>query len=67
MDWANCTKETVSNFGKGRLGADWSSNSLSFTTKESAQEVDLVVVTENDKCSDGMGFAFNVTDIYQVL
>lgn len=65
VGWVNCTDTTVGSYGNDRLDAHWSANSLHFTTKESAQEVDLVAATENDKCSDDMGFAFNITDTYE--
>ena len=47
------------------LADHWSAYSLRFTTKESAQEVDLFAATENNKCSDNMGFAFNITNTYE--
>jgi hypothetical protein len=62
--WRNCTdgsreRETDLNYNTQNLP-------IIFTTKKSAQEIDLVDVTKDDNCSLNQGMAFNITGTKEV-
>ncbi|EDU50719.1 conserved hypothetical protein [Pyrenophora tritici-repentis Pt-1C-BFP] len=62
IQWANLSSNGP--FRNLPLTFNSSTNLLAFTSKDLTQDVDLVSATENKKCSDGMGVAFNITDNY---
>jgi hypothetical protein len=66
VGWANCTEDSLAKQGKDRVEFHSSTTSTVFTTKNSAQEVDLSTATKNEDCSTDMGFAFNVTNTHKV-
>jgi hypothetical protein len=66
VGWANCTEDSLAKLGNDRLELHSSTSSTVFTTKDSAQEIDLSAATKQENCSEDIGFAFNITDTHKV-
>lgn len=60
----SCTEDSFSTFGDNRLAANYTSGFVIFTTKGTAQEVDLVSATSN--CSGDAGATINITSTLDV-
>lgn len=64
---SSCTEDSFPSLGGDGIIGNVSTSSILFTTKKSAQEVDLVAATNNEKtCSEDLGLAINITDTVKV-
>jgi hypothetical protein len=61
--WSNCTDHSPSSGKRGFVNAQTSN--IAFTTKKSAQGIDLVTATNNKDCSEDRGMTFNIADTYE--
>ncbi|KAJ5341348.1 hypothetical protein N7541_010472 [Penicillium brevicompactum] len=65
MDWTNCStssNETTSDGEpKVNLNNTWTGQSVRFTTKKGASQLNLTALTADDECGDASALAFNVT------
>jgi hypothetical protein len=66
VGWDSCTEDSLSQFGGDPLVGNYTGSSILFTTKNSAQDVDLVAATKNTNCSEDTGVAINITDTLNV-
>ncbi|KAI4685537.1 uncharacterized protein J4E84_006265 [Alternaria hordeiaustralica] len=62
--WSNCTYDPLREiyYQKGQS----QTSGITFTTKKTAQGIDLVDATKNQSCSENQGIAFNVVDTTKV-
>lgn len=66
LGWDSCTEESLDLVGNHRLVANYSGDTIIFTTKKSSQEVDLVAVSNNQTCSESAGVTVNITNTLKV-
>jgi hypothetical protein len=62
----SCTEESLAQFIGNRIVSNNTGSGIIFTTKSSAQQVDLVAATVDKVCSEDEGVAINVTDTLKV-
>ncbi|KAH0426128.1 hypothetical protein CcaCcLH18_10538 [Colletotrichum camelliae] len=67
VNWDSCTRDALESPSNSRpIVSNTTDNSVTFTTRGSSQEVDLVSSTNNKDCGANQGLNFNVTDTLKV-
>lgn len=64
--WQSCTPDPRAFWGKHSIMTNHSASGFLFTTKRSAQAVDLVAGTGGNNCSEDAGVTFEIKDIVDV-
>ncbi|CAG5173167.1 uncharacterized protein ALTATR162_LOCUS7588 [Alternaria atra] len=64
LSWSNCTQEPY--WTGTNLTGYMQSSAITFTTKKSAQDIDLVTATKDQNCSKDQGIALKIMDAEEV-